>query len=162
MSLAVSYARKFVRGESSQHHLRAIVTYLYYRPYRAPETIFSATDYDPFALDLWSLGATFAEFFTSLRFIPEDDDIDAGYGSPSSDSSNQSQSLRPAFINPPVSDSQRGEWTRKSLFDAERGSIGLAWSIFKVRGTPDDDNWPVRRLTRYLNWSPSLTLPVDV
>ncbi|KAI0782483.1 kinase-like domain-containing protein [Irpex lacteus] len=112
-------------------------------PYRAPETIFSATDYDPFALDLWSLGATFAEFFTSLRFIPEDDDIDDGYGSPSSDGSNQSQSLRPAFINPPVSESQRGEWTRESLFDAERGSIGLAWSIFKVRGTPDDDNWPM-------------------
>lgn len=33
-------------------------------------------------------------------------------------------------------------WRRQSLFDASRGSIGLAWSIFKLRGTPTEDNWP--------------------
>ena len=52
--------------------------------------------------------------------------------------------VRPAFINPPISDSQRGRWKRESLFDAERGSIGLAWSIFKARGTPNNINWSVR------------------
>lgn len=36
-----------------------------------------------------------------------------------------------------------GTWRRKNLFDASRGEIGLAWSIFKVRGTPDEGNWPV-------------------
>ncbi|KAI0094162.1 kinase-like domain-containing protein [Irpex rosettiformis] len=109
-------------------------------PYRAPETIFGATAYDPFALDIWSLGATFAEFYTPLRFSPDDDD-DNDDGC-SSDEGDQRPPIRPAFINPPISDSQRGKWTREPLFDAERGSIGLAWSIFKVRGTPDDTTWP--------------------
>lgn len=36
-----------------------------------------------------------------------------------------------------------GKWSRVSLFDSSRGEIGLAWSIFRVRGTPDQTNWPV-------------------
>ncbi|KAF8274302.1 kinase-like domain-containing protein [Lactarius quietus] len=44
-------------------------------PYRAPELLFGARKYDAMACDLWSLGATFAEFFTTLhrRAIPDDD-----------------------------------------------------------------------------------------
>jgi len=34
------------------------------------------------------------------------------------------------------------DWIRLPLFDAQRGDIGLAWSIFKIRGTPDEVNWP--------------------
>ena len=42
---------------------------------------------------------------------------------------------------------RRGEWARDALFNAERGSIGLAWSIFKLRGTPNEVNWPVSTLS---------------
>lgn len=38
------------------------------------------------------------------------------------------------------------QWTRDSLFDGERGEIGLAWSIFKILGTPNKSNWPVSKL----------------
>lgn len=34
-------------------------------------------------------------------------------------------------------------WERCCLFDSERGDIGLIWSIFKTRGTANDENWPV-------------------
>ncbi|OSX67155.1 hypothetical protein POSPLADRAFT_1093759, partial [Postia placenta MAD-698-R-SB12] len=37
------------------------------RPYRAPELLFGATNYDAYATDMWSLGATFAEFFMPLK-----------------------------------------------------------------------------------------------
>jgi cyclin-dependent kinase 8/11 len=35
------------------------------------------------------------------------------------------------------------EWDRQTLFDASRGTIGLAWSVFKVFGTPTKESWPV-------------------
>ena len=38
------------------------------------------------------------------------------------------------------------EWSRESLYDSTKGQIGLAWSIFKVHGTPTEDSWPVRIL----------------
>ncbi|KIP03913.1 hypothetical protein PHLGIDRAFT_76821, partial [Phlebiopsis gigantea 11061_1 CR5-6] len=106
-------------------------------PYRAPETIFGPTNYDPFAVDLWSLGALCAEFFTSLRLIPDDDSDD--------ESGNNLDSECPKpFIFPKNYEltGMRGSWARESLFDADRGSIGLAWSIFKIRGTPDETTWP--------------------
>jgi len=28
------------------------------------------------------------------------------------------------------------------LFDSSKGSIGLAWNIFTIRGTPTADSWP--------------------
>ena len=34
-------------------------------------------------------------------------------------------------------------WSRTSLFNGRRGDLGLAWSIFQIRGTPNDSNWPV-------------------
>jgi serine/threonine protein kinase len=111
------------------------------RSYRAPETIFSATDYDPYAVDTWSLGAICAEFFTPVRFIPNDlenSDDPLVY----EDEENETW---PSFINPPASSSQRGRWLREPIFNAKKGSIGLAWSIFKTRGTPNDSIWPVRQ-----------------
>ncbi|KAF5389566.1 hypothetical protein D9757_004124 [Collybiopsis confluens] len=35
-------------------------------PYRAPELLFGTRSYDPCAVDLWSIGTLFAEFFTEL------------------------------------------------------------------------------------------------
>ncbi|KAK0185157.1 kinase-like protein, partial [Armillaria mellea] len=78
-------------------------------PYRAPELLFGARAYDPYAVDMWSLGCTFAEFFTPL--LPEEEDDD-----------DYPPELRDA--NPTL--------VRKALFDGTRGEIGLAWSIFKI------------------------------
>ncbi|KAJ3773548.1 kinase-like domain-containing protein [Lentinula raphanica] len=96
-------------------------------PYRAPELLFGTRSYDAYAIDMWSLGAMFAEFFTSL--IPS---------SPSSD-----DLTYPTYVTSPfASDSGSSTWnpsacySRSSLFDASRGEIGLAWSIFKIFGTP--------------------------
>lgn len=109
-------------------------------PYRAPETIFGAKDYDPFSVDLWSFGGVCAEFFTSLKYVPDEylseDEYDEGV---------EEEFVGPLkpFVVPETLDSRRGYWSKTTLFDSERGAIGLAWSIFKTRGTPDDINWPV-------------------
>ncbi|KAJ4490190.1 kinase-like domain-containing protein [Lentinula aciculospora] len=92
-------------------------------PYRAPELLFGTRSYDPYAIDLWSLGAVFAEFFTLLTPLsssPSSDD----YPYPSRSDPNSSSQRSPT------------RYTRNSLFDVSRGEIGLAWSIFKVFGTP--------------------------
>ncbi|KAH0827757.1 hypothetical protein J3R83DRAFT_3360, partial [Lanmaoa asiatica] len=36
-------------------------------PYCAPELLFSLRTYNAFAINTWSLGVTFSEFFTSLH-----------------------------------------------------------------------------------------------
>ena len=53
----------------------------------------------------------------------------------------------PAYLLPQDVDAitfRSADWVRQTLFDSRRGSIGLAWSIFKLRGTPNEANWPVR------------------
>ncbi|KAL4251286.1 Protein kinase-like domain superfamily protein [Abortiporus biennis] len=106
-------------------------------PYRAPELIFGPTDYDPFAVDLWSLGTTLSELFTPLR-LESDEEID--------DEAEEDQTTPPRpFIVPSnirMYNLSRTQWSRDSLFDSSRGAIGLAWSIFKIRGTPTPENWP--------------------
>ncbi|KAI9066459.1 kinase-like protein [Trametes sanguinea] len=118
-------------------------------PYRAPELLFGATDYDPYASDLWSFGALLAEFFTSLRLHPayEDEDEDLGYSSEDDGAEPNSDKQPPAkqpFIVPKGLDASSPdvEWSRDSLYDASRGAIGLAFSIFKVHGTPTEETWP--------------------
>jgi len=106
------------------------------RPYRAPELLFAARKYDAMACDLWSLGATFAEFFTTLhrRAISDgfDDDNDEERGDPTV--AKLSDELPWAW--------SPSQWERYSLFDGSRGDIGLAWSIFRIRGSPTAENWP--------------------
>ncbi|PPR05337.1 hypothetical protein CVT26_011600, partial [Gymnopilus dilepis] len=129
--------------------------------YRAPELLFGTRNYDPCAIDLWSLGATFAEFFTPLRLtsLEEDDgddddddteppdegdesDPNAPEGNPNTPKSNAKASK--AYIIPKYLrvGYPGAEWKRDSLFNGERGEIGLAWSIFKVFGSPNEGNWP--------------------
>ncbi|KAJ8085199.1 hypothetical protein AAF712_003501 [Marasmius tenuissimus] len=90
-------------------------------PYRAPELLFGTRSYNAFAIDRWSLGCTLAEFFTPLvPSEPEESEYSYGYSS----------SLSAASI------------FRKPLFEGTRGEIGLAWSIFKILGTPNESSWP--------------------
>ncbi|KAG1742694.1 kinase-like domain-containing protein [Suillus paluster] len=115
-------------------------------PYRAPELLFGPRNYDAFAVDSWSLGTTFAEFFTSVRlFNPLDDEQFDFEGDEQSESDDESPA-KPAqpFIIPKglrIGDPSN-RWARDSLFDSARGEIGLAWSIFKTRGSPNETNWP--------------------
>jgi serine/threonine protein kinase len=106
-----------------------------FRPYRAPELLFGTRSYDPHAIDLWSLGATFAEFFTALKLVDDEGE---------STSDKHSQNVR-HFILSRSDDigTTNEQWTRDSLFNSERGEISLIWSIFRIRGTPTEENWPV-------------------
>ncbi|KAF9259357.1 kinase-like protein [Marasmius fiardii PR-910] len=91
-------------------------------PYRAPELLFGTRSYNAFAIDRWCLGCTFAEFFTP---VVHDDEEETDY----SYTSFRSVPSGTGFI-------------RKSLFDGTRGELGLAWSIFKLLGTPNETTWP--------------------
>jgi hypothetical protein len=83
-----------------------------------------------------------SEFFRPLVLeIDEDDDDDEETTKDNSDGL-----PIPPFIVPSVLSSARDSrttWNRDPLFNSMRGEIGLAWSIFKVCGTPTEDNWPV-------------------
>ncbi|KAH9897685.1 kinase-like protein [Cubamyces lactineus] len=114
-------------------------------PYRAPELLFGANNYDAFASDLWSLGTLFAEFFTPLRLIHAYDDEEEYYDDESNENEEEDQppSKSPFIIPRGLSPGDPDvEWTRDSLYDATRGAIGLAFSIFKVHGTPNETTWP--------------------
>ncbi|KAI0082328.1 kinase-like protein [Panus rudis PR-1116 ss-1] len=107
-------------------------------PYRAPELLFGTRNYDPFAIDLWSLGATCAEFFTPLRFMSDED----AYGSDDSDGIDEPPPGQPKEPFIATTGRPEGQWVRDTLFDSTRGDIGLAWSIFQARGTPTAESWP--------------------
>ncbi|KDR85845.1 hypothetical protein GALMADRAFT_109338 [Galerina marginata CBS 339.88] len=142
------------------------------RAYRTPELLFSTRNYDQCAIDLWSLGAIFAEFFTPLRLAAassddgddDEDEVDDSSSSSSSSSSSAADSKTNTKTNSKSNSKHDGKadkpldpfvvprylrigypgarWRRDTLFNGERGEIGLAWSIFKVFGTPDKENWP--------------------
>ena len=109
-----------------------------YSAYRAPELLFGTRDYQPIALDLWSLGACLAEFFTPLRLCCDDMDMDQ------SDEEKDENVLK-AFVVPERLrvGYPNSYWQRNSFFEGSRGEIGLAWSIFKIFGTPTEESWPV-------------------
>jgi len=95
------------------------------RPFRAPELLFSATSYNPFAIDIWALGTTIAGLFltsSASSDIPVIDPLDDSR----SDLSTEGE-----------------DSTRSSLFDSTYGDLGLAASIFRVLGTPNSESWPV-------------------
>lgn len=131
----------------------AIPTSNFRSPYRAPELLFGPLTYDARATDLWSLGATLASFYTPLRFTSDfyeesfsdsdtDDEVE-GEGENGKD-------IPKPFVFPATGTGEGAEfgtWTRDTLFNADRGEIALAWSIFKVLGTPNETSWPVSLLS---------------
>ncbi|KAJ7447205.1 kinase-like domain-containing protein [Mycena latifolia] len=108
--------------------------------YRAPELLFGTRAYDAAAIDMWSIGTVLAEMFSALRLCSDEDDEEEEpvYSAQAGDT---------PFIIPPRLQTENPEtqWCRDSLFNGRRGEIGLAWSIFKIRGTPTDENWPTFR-----------------
>lgn len=87
-----------------------------------------------------------AEFFTPLRlqraYDDEDEDSDEGDAHPDTGVPlAKLPFIIPKALQPNHPDV---EWERDSLYDASKGAIGHAFSIFKVHGTPNEDTWPVR------------------
>nr|XP_031860368.1 uncharacterized protein CI109_004256 [Kwoniella shandongensis]KAA5527440.1 hypothetical protein CI109_004256 [Kwoniella shandongensis] len=112
-------------------------------PYRAPELLFSPTEYDPLALDLWSTGVIMSQLFrpftvTSTSMSPYRDGM-----APEEDDEDEYDPLDHNRDQPPPGSSQaRQSGKRQPLFDDTFGSLGLAASVFKVLGTPTKENWP--------------------
>ncbi|KAL4070341.1 kinase-like protein [Scleroderma citrinum] len=115
-------------------------------PYRAPELLFGPRSYDAFAIDCWSLGVTFSEFFTPLRLrSDEEEEMDAfpTNSDSESDTDELTKALEPFIVPKGLrAGDPTAKWLRDNLFNGQRGEIGLAWSIFKIRGSPKDTNWP--------------------
>ncbi|KAG5643301.1 hypothetical protein DXG03_001228 [Asterophora parasitica] len=120
-------------------------------PYRAPELLFGTRDYDAFALDLWSTGATLAEFFTPLRLVSDEEEYFGGYGfheeeeddeDADTEGEGKDKGLQPFIVPRNLAPGTETHWERDTLFNGTRGELGLVWSIFKIRGTPTKDTWP--------------------
>jgi serine/threonine protein kinase len=84
--------------------------------YRAPELLFGPRTYDATKIDIWSLGVILCQFLLPLEY-PCDD---------------RGQTL--------ISPHRKGK--RKPLFQSTWGDIGLAGSIFRLRGSPSATIWP--------------------
>lgn len=128
-------------------HAQTDLRFSFLRPYRAPELLFGARKYDATACDLWALGATFAEFFTTLHRRPLSNDFDDD-----SDAEERGDPTKAYLFDDLPTPWSRFEWERYSLFDGSRGDIGLAWSIFRTRGSPTQEIWPVRFLPFIQSW----------
>ena len=95
---------------------------------------------------MWSLGATFADFFRPLKERVDDvdewdDDCDEEV-----EEDIQPHEIPPFIFLRSTSQPRITSWRRLPIFTADRGDIGLAWSIFKIRGTPSERNWPVNAM----------------
>ena len=105
--------------------------------------MFGPKTYNAFAADMWSLGVTFADFFRPLKQqlddVEEWDDLEEGVDE------DEQHTGQPFILLQDPSPSRITSWRRLPFFNADRGDIGLAWSIFKVRGTPNKTNWPVNQ-----------------
>jgi cyclin-dependent kinase 8/11 len=135
-------------------------------------------DYDPFALDAWSLGCVVAEMFTPIARTPFSHDTAIRLDDLEEDSQSQEgTSLEPFVIVHPETetetdsdsdadadsdvdshvtvtsrDAQQVEalfTIRQTLFDGSKGDLGLIWSILRVRGTPTSETWPVSEAAIY-------------
>ncbi|GAA5992412.1 hypothetical protein JCM5350_000971 [Sporobolomyces pararoseus] len=120
-------------------------------PYRAPELVFAAKTYDPFAIDLWALAATIAEMFRP--FTSPD---------PPSPSSQEDEYDDPRFSWMKASSTPFLP-TRQCLFESGSSDFVLAASIFKIVGTPTLETWPeARHLPNFTRFSFASFPPPDL
>ncbi|KAF8586244.1 kinase-like protein [Ramaria rubella] len=112
-------------------------------PHRPPELLFSPRSYSAVGVDLWSLGTTIAQFFTPLRLNSSTSPLSSPSSTTSDDEPNDMTSA-PFLVSANLEKNidYRATWERQTLFNGERGELGLAWSIFWLRGTPDENSWP--------------------
>ncbi|KAJ9117336.1 hypothetical protein QFC20_000484 [Naganishia adeliensis] len=111
----------------------------------------------PMLIDLWALGATLSEFFTPMMFATMDSTIVVDIDSLQNSETSRLEPYNFGKVETPESvsseDEKRSEWsfasmrkgamwTRQTMFDGGRGEIGLAGSIFRLLGTPSDEDWP--------------------
>lgn len=141
-------------------------------PYRAPELLFGARDYEPTKLDIWSAGASLVEFFLPFASPPEsahkrrrtmsNEDAQSLPDSGDEEAGEEISIGRSAFDDDFASDDdasfsrgQKRQYNddedeaqrprRERLFQAVAGTgseIALIGSIFATRGTPKLDDWP--------------------
>ena len=125
--------------------------------YRAPELLFGCRDYDAKSTDSWSVGVTISTFFGPLSsYACTTSTRTNSTSSVSSSISSSSQGGLTRLDAPvilPCNENRRGSfhsqrsithtrWSRRTLFDASHGEIGLVSSILSVRGPITDQNWP--------------------
>lgn len=127
--------------------------------YRAPELLFGSRAYDAKSTDLWSLGVTLSTFFSHLTSYncstsPRTNSTSSISSSISTSSQGGLVRLDAPITLPGLPDmstrrqsfhkvQNQSRWSRKTLFDASHGEIGLASSILSVRGPITNDSWPV-------------------
>jgi len=100
------------------------------RPYRAPELLFGPRTYDALATDLWAAGCVIAEMFHMGTPSPPYSDVDHVEERGEEDDDP---------LETPVDSTE----IRATLFDSTFGNLGLAASIFRLRGSPNRHTWPV-------------------
>lgn len=112
--------------------------------------LFSPPVYDACATDLWSLGVTLSMFYTELGLVTLlicDDESERASDhdqreeeEEDEEEADEEQEGYPGYIAP---GERSVRCSRKSLFKASRGEIGLIWSVFRLLGTPTESTWPV-------------------
>lgn len=132
IDFSTAYAPQiYTTGEDEQHmvcqvgtgyaHQIMLKSQLIDSPYRAPELLFGVEKYDAPSIDIWAIGTVLAEFF-----LPQTDTID----------------IIDDFGPLEMDSFRTGVNRRGTLYDATFGDIGVAASIFRVRGSPRY-SWPV-------------------
>jgi hypothetical protein len=81
---------------------------------------------------------TLTDFFAPMRSSP-------GWDSDICDTDFDLEADAPPYIQLEngVMDDPTIKWSRVGIFDSCRGSLGVISTIFKRRGTPTEDVWPV-------------------
>lgn len=122
-------------GQLLRQTLGTVRALINIRHYRAPELLFSPMTYNPFALDIWSLGVVVTDCLTPVvtaSHEPGSEDSDDDDDDPLDQSRTKTDDT--------------GARSPRTLFDDSFGELGLAASIFRILGTPTEDNWPVSPL----------------
>lgn len=124
--------------------------------YRAPECLFSPLNgYSADKVDVWQAGVTLIQFLLPLRRVQvtkqkekvvNDDRQEwekALWADDDGLSWSQLEASKAAEVEEEEAESSDSGWKRETLFDANRGDLGLANSIFELRGLPSSTSeWP--------------------